>query len=147
MSKYFSVSSVSEAWSLANKLFPTDYEQDESASKNAGYPIFRSTSKSLQNAWYNYICDLGCRLEINLCGADWSSETIDIMIEEPAIEEPAKPATTFYLCDKITGEILVTFTCDNFSFDGGTFEFFENGHKIGECFPDLKRFYYSISMN
>ena len=33
------VSSVKEAWELANQLFPTDYEKDEERSSRAGYPI------------------------------------------------------------------------------------------------------------
>ena len=134
------VHSISEAWSTANELFPTDYIKDENASERAGYPVYRST---VAGRHYDYICDLGTSLELNFS----DGRTIRIMIEEPAIEESAKPATTFYLCDKITGEILVTFTCDNFSFDGGTFEFFENGHKIGECFPDMTRFSYSVSIS
>ena len=72
-----------EAWMIASEFFPTDYIKDEAGSENAGYPIYRSTSESLPNAHYNYICDLGSSLEINLCGANWESKTIRISIETP----------------------------------------------------------------
>lgn len=55
------VSSVKEAWKLADRLFPTAYKKDEQSSSNAGYPIYRSTAEGV-NAW---ISDLGNRLELN----------------------------------------------------------------------------------
>lgn len=61
-----------EAWRLADKAFVGDYEKDELASKNAGYPIYRSTSQ--YNCW---ISDLGTRLELNMNG-----ETTNIWIED-----------------------------------------------------------------
>ena len=79
--------SVNEAWQLVNKYFPSDYEKDEECSKNAGYPIYRSTSESLPNAFYNYICDLGNCLEINLCDEDWQGSTIRIEIRDDQKEE------------------------------------------------------------
>lgn len=57
------VDSKEQAWKEADKLIPTDYEEDTSASKRAGYPIYRSTNPDL---FYTYICDLGDRLEVNL---------------------------------------------------------------------------------
>lgn len=51
-----------EAWEQANKLFPTDYEKDERASANAGYPIYVSTAEGV-NAW---ISDLNVTLELNV---------------------------------------------------------------------------------
>lgn len=72
-----------EAWMMASEIFPTKFEQDEAGSQNAGYPIYRSTSENLPNAHYNYICDLGNSLEINLCGPNWESKTIRISIEPP----------------------------------------------------------------
>ncbi len=50
--------------------------KDEQSSGRAGYPIYRSTA---DDHYYDYICDLGCRLEINLR----SGETVNIWIEEP----------------------------------------------------------------
>ena len=82
MVQHIHVNSIPEAWEQANRLFPSDYEQDSQGSANAGYPIYRSTSRSLPNAWYNYICDLGNRLELNLCGSSWKSETINIWIDQ-----------------------------------------------------------------
>lgn len=55
------VDSKKAAWELANRLFPSDYAQDERGTKNAGYPIYKSTNPEM-NAW---ISDLGDRLELN----------------------------------------------------------------------------------
>lgn len=92
-SSHYTVSSRDEAWTKANELFPTDYEQDTQSSSRAGYPIYRSTADGMTNYWYNTICDLGCRLEINLCGENWDGETINVWIEEPAEEkeDPQEP--------------------------------------------------------
>lgn len=70
------VASVKEAWELANRLFPTDYEKDEQSSSNAGYPIYQSTAEGV-NAW---ISDLGNRLELNY--PDKPSENIWIEQEQ-----------------------------------------------------------------
>lgn len=66
--------SVSEAWSKANEIFPTDYEIDSRASKNAGYDIWWSTRPGCA-AW---ISDLCTRLEVNLPNGD----TVEIWIED-----------------------------------------------------------------
>jgi hypothetical protein len=79
--------SVKEAWEIVNKYFPSDYEKDEKCSEKAGYPVYRSTSESLPNAYYNYICDLGNCIEINLCDEDWQGSTIRVEIREPEQEE------------------------------------------------------------
>lgn len=77
------VSNREEAWREANRLFPTDYEQDARSSQNAGYPIYESTS-STNRSW---ISDLGNRLELNIWG-DNGVESINIWIEdEPIITE------------------------------------------------------------
>ena len=57
------VTSKQEAWNKVNEIFPTDYEQDLGSSDRAGYPIYRSTA---EGHYYDYICDLGNRLEVNL---------------------------------------------------------------------------------
>lgn len=68
------VSSVKEAWELADRLFPTDdYEKDEERSSRAGYPVYHSTAEGV-NAW---ISDRGNRLELNCCG-----KTENIWIEQ-----------------------------------------------------------------
>lgn len=69
------VKSMNEAWSKANEIFPTDYEQDNKSSERAGYPVYRSTA---EGHYYDYICDLGDRLEVNLS----NGETINIWVED-----------------------------------------------------------------
>lgn len=70
------VSSVKEAWELANRLFRTDYEIDEERSRNAGYTIYHSTEEGV-NAW---IADLKDRLELNY--HDGSTDSIWIEQDE-----------------------------------------------------------------
>ena len=60
--KVMTVKSIQKAWDEVNKIFPYDYEKDEKASKNAGYPVYYSTASDHQNNW---ISDLGNRLEVN----------------------------------------------------------------------------------
>lgn len=55
------VSSALAAWTMANTIFPGDFQKDTMSSERAGYPVYRSTVE-----YYNYICDLSNRLEINL---------------------------------------------------------------------------------
>ena len=66
------VSSVKEAWELASRLFPTDYEKDEDRSSRAGYPIHHSTAYGVKAV----ISYLGNRLERNY--QDGHSENICI---------------------------------------------------------------------
>ena len=76
------VTNKQEAWNKVNKIFPTDYEQDLGSSDRAGYPIYRSTA---EGHYYDYICDLGNRLEVNLDSSHLA--TVNIWIEEPAKAE------------------------------------------------------------
>lgn len=39
---------IQEAWNLANKMFPTDYQKDEESSKRAGYPIYEYSRRTFQ---------------------------------------------------------------------------------------------------
>lgn len=71
------VTSKQEAWNKVNEIFPTDYEQDLGSSDRAGYPIYRSTA---EGHYYDYICDLGNRLEVNLP----DGKSVDIWIQSPA---------------------------------------------------------------
>lgn len=73
------VNSREEAWKAADKFFPTDYEKDEESSKNAGYPIFRSTREG-DNSW---ISDLGCALELNIQNKE-RTDTLTIDTVKPA---------------------------------------------------------------
>lgn len=72
------VSSREEAWRLADRLFPSDYEQ-EPFDKEIGYAIYRSTNSGM-NAW---ISDLGSRLELNYPNGNseniWIDEGADIV--------------------------------------------------------------------
>ena len=53
------------AWTQVFIMHPTwSLELDEGSTERAGYPIYRDT-----NNYYNYVCDLNCRLEVN-CGAE-----------------------------------------------------------------------------
>lgn len=75
--RHFRAKSAEEAWNKANEIFPTDYAKDEGSSQRAGYPIFRSTA---DGHFYDYICDLNDRLEVNLS----TGETVNIWIEQEA---------------------------------------------------------------
>lgn len=66
--------SMTEAWKIADELFPTDYMKDEAASERAGYPIYASTAEGV-TAW---ISDLNTSLEVN----QPNGETIRIWIED-----------------------------------------------------------------
>ena len=73
--RHFREKSAEEAWNRVNEIFPTDYAKDEDSSQRAGYPIFRSTA---DGHFYDYICDLNDRLEVNLS----TGETVNIWIEQ-----------------------------------------------------------------
>lgn len=92
------VSSVKEAWELANRLFPTDYEKDEERSIRAGYPIFYSTANGV-NAW---ISDLGNRLELNY--ADGKSENIWIERDE---DKPSNLIYKIFITDSSEAASLI----------------------------------------
>ena len=61
MKKYIEVTNKQEAWKAVDQIFPSDYSEDTCGSERAGYPIYRSNIE-----FYDYICDLGDRLEVNL---------------------------------------------------------------------------------
>ena len=76
------VKNIQQAWYEADRLIPNDYMKDYEASEKAGYPIYRSTIN-----YYDYICDLNDRLEVNLA----NGQTVNIWIEQPnTIEEYAE---------------------------------------------------------
>ena len=82
MVNFMKVKNIQQAWYEADKLIPNDYLQDYEASEKAGYSIYRSIVNH-----YDYICDLGDRLEVNLA----SGQTVNIWIEQPnTIEEYAE---------------------------------------------------------
>lgn len=74
------------AWKEAERLFPTDWEKDERATANAGYPIYMSAAEG-NNSW---ISDLNTSLELNIQEGK-GIKTIRIYIEqEPEIFEEVK---------------------------------------------------------
>lgn len=79
MAKRFEAKSIQEAWDIVNTIFPTDYDENIQSSERAGYPIYRSTIEH-----YDYICDLGCRLEINLKDGN---KTINVWVVNEAEEK------------------------------------------------------------
>lgn len=72
------ITSRKEAWEAADRIFPTDYEEDSESSKTAGYPIFRSTEKG-NTSW---ISDLGNTLELNIQEKE-GIRTVRISISKP----------------------------------------------------------------
>jgi len=85
--EHIKVSSVSEAWRAAARIFPTDYEKNEENSKRAGYPIYETTSTDERFSGF-HISDLNTRLEVNM-----GAETVTIWIEEDAFEIVVKGLT------------------------------------------------------
>ena len=87
-----------DAWKLAKRIFPGDYELDPESRNSAGYPIFRSTRPG-SNA---RICDLYDRLELNY--DDGRSE--NIWIEERR-EKGAAVTVGMYKNRTVFGEVKV----------------------------------------
>ena len=69
------VKNIQQAWLEACILVDEDsLIKDQEATERAGYDIYRD-----YNQYYNYICILGDRLEVNLA----NSKSINIWIEQP----------------------------------------------------------------
>ena len=82
MVNFMKVKNIQQAWYEADRLISNDYLKDYEASEKAGYSIYRSTINH-----YDYICDLGDRLEVNFA----NGQTVNIWIEQPnTIEEYAE---------------------------------------------------------
>lgn len=80
MTKRLEAKNRQEAFEIVTDIFPTDYAEDTESSQRAGYKIYRSKVE-----YYDYICDLGNRLEINLKNGN---TTINVWI----VEEEKAPA-------------------------------------------------------
>lgn len=96
MNKNYTVSTAKAAWQIVNEIFPTDYNEDTQSSERAGYKVYRSNISH-----YDYICDLGNRLEVNFS----TGETVNIWIDEEEKAESAqmqKNVLTIGLYDKDT---------------------------------------------
>ena len=73
-----------DAWEWVHEMFPgTQWYLDHESSERAGYKTYRDTEE-----FYNYVCELGDRLEVNI---KEGNRTINLWIEK---EEPEmKPET------------------------------------------------------
>ncbi|MCI8276288.1 MAG: hypothetical protein HFI66_11920 [Lachnospiraceae bacterium] len=87
-----------DAWKLANRLFPGDYELDPESKNSAGYPIFRSIEPGSNAS----ICDLYDRLELNY--DDGRSENIWI---EDRREKGAAVTVGMYRDRTVFGKVKV----------------------------------------
>lgn len=98
MTKHYNASSKALAWNKVNEIFPTDYERDDGRSERAGYPVYSSTA---EDHWYDYICDLGNRIEINLSNGD----TVNVWVkEDEALNDTAEADVQQIVTDVHTAE-------------------------------------------
>jgi hypothetical protein len=95
---YMKVKTEIDAWKLANRLFPGDYELDPESKNSAGYPIFRSIEPGSNAS----ICDLYDRLELNY--DDGRSENIWI---EDRREKGAAVTVGMYRDRTVFGKVKV----------------------------------------
>lgn len=98
--KHYHVKSIKEAWEIADRIFPTDYELNERNTAHTGYNVWTTTSDSYTGAKYCWISDLGNRLEVNLPYC----ETVNIWIDD----EPPAGVTEYNIDEalKIIDEAL-----------------------------------------
>lgn len=106
------VASIEKAWEAANKIFPTDYIKDDHSSRNAGYPVYRSTLDASATEkfqpWYCQIADLGNRLEVTVTYADWKQDVTNIWIIPDEVErEPKKESELKAIADSIADSIVI----------------------------------------
>lgn len=87
-----------EAWEKVNEIFPTDYEQDLKSTETAGYPVYRSTA---EGHYYDYICDLGDRLEVNRS----DGTTVNIWIEREQPDKVAEGVKAMKAAENIGGNL------------------------------------------
>lgn len=106
------VKSIKEAWTKADELFPTDYEKDNVASANAGYPIYMSTLDGCSS----WISDLNTSLELNIQEGK-KFKTVRIVIEEEPeiIEEKVIDADSVRMCC-IKHNLYTKGTCRDYDF-------------------------------
>lgn len=100
------------AWKEAERLFPTDWEKDERATANAGYPIYMSAAEG-NNSW---ISDLNTSLELNIQEGK-GIKTIRIYIEqEPEIIEETKWDPDSIRCMCIKHNLYTCGTVSDYNF-------------------------------
>ena len=120
-----------QAWEWIKEMFPdTEWKFDKESSERAGYKTYRDT-----NEFYNYICMLNDKVEVNL---KEGNQTINLWIEK---EEPdvkgSEPATWYKLtdsevsriCNRIYTVVAAAAKSDN---ERGTYD------NIYEMMEDLK---------
>ena len=79
-----------EAWNWVHETYKgKQWFHDNEASKKAGYEIYRDTEE-----FYNYICCLGDRLEVNL---KEGNQTINLWIKQEDKDEIAEAHQTYNL--------------------------------------------------
>lgn len=101
------VRNVSEAWEKANAIFPTDYEYDATASKNAGYNVYWSTKRGS----LAHINDLGNRIEI----VDDEYSVTNIWIDsdgentesKSTVRKQKSDAELYLIAEKISASIVI----------------------------------------
>ena len=77
-----------KAWEKIREMMPSaNFAYSEQSSANAGYSIYRD-----ENDFYNYVCDLGDRLEVNI--SDGSTCNIWIIPETETKNDTRLTATT-----------------------------------------------------
>lgn len=88
-----------QAWDIADRLFPTDYERNADSSGRAGYPIYETTSTDEDHTGF-HISDLNTSLELNM-----GVETIKINIESEEADENKETRNCFNkLLEKVKDE-------------------------------------------
>ena len=91
-----------DAWKWIHEMFPdTQWYFDHESSERAGYKTYRDTEE-----FYNYVCELGDRLEVNLKDGN---QTINLWLEKEVKEDVAQENYRNY---EITARELTTI-CDS----------------------------------
>ena len=91
-----------DAWKWVHEMFPNkQWYLDHESSERAGYKTYRDIEE-----FYNYVCELGDRLEVNL---KEDNQTVNLWIEEKAKKDVVRED---YINYEITARELTTI-CDS----------------------------------
>ena len=78
-----------QAWEWIKEMFPdTEWKFDKESSERAGYKTYRDA-----NEFYNYICMLNDRVEVNL---KEGNQTINLWLEEEELDVKGSESGTWY---------------------------------------------------